>query len=1781
MRTVSQINHTSETNFLNGDFGLSKNPNSIAIIDPTVPDSQHIAQGIKPGTQTYILESQPNAIEQITSILAQHTGIEALHIISHGSPGSLYLGTTELNGRNLEDYSQQLQQWRNAFTTHASIILYGCNVAAGDSGSQFLTQLYQLTGANIAANPNLTGNAEKGGTWDISQLIPPSPQKPQLALTETSLKTYSGVLAGVTGVSATNSNGSFKVGDNIYITVTFDAPVTVTGTPQLQLETGTTDQFADYLSGSPGNVLTFKYTVAAGDTSADLQYLSTAALTLNSGTIQDASSVDATLTLPALTAPNSLGGSRALVIDTVVPTVELTSSAPATVKDPFTVTATFSEDVGTSFVAGDITVTGGTVSNLIKNATDPKIYTFDVTPTAATGSNVIVNIAANKATDLAGNGNTAAPATINRLVDKTAPTVTLASTTASPSNGIFTVTATFDEPVTNFLDTDIVVGNGTVGTFTQNSPTLYTFEVIPTADGNVTVNIPGAAAIDIAGNNNTAATQLNLVADATAPSVTLTSTSPLKVNGAFTVTATFSEVVTGFVEADITVTGGGTASNLVQSTTDPKIYTFLVTPPAAATPGAPVTVKINAATATDLALNDNNASNTLTRTYDNVAPTVVSLTTTATDPVKGAFTVNAEFSEDVGTSFVSSDIAVGNGTVSNFTKIDSDSYTFEVTPNADGNVTVDILANAVTDTTGNNNTAPATQLVKAADITVPTVILSSAATPTVNGAFTVTATFSEDVSASFDDTDITVGGVGGTVGAFSGAAGGKVYTFDVTPTAGTTGTVTVDIAAGAAPDAANNNNTASNTLTRVADLNVPTVTLTSAAPDPVTGVFAVTAEFSEDVGTSFTIGDITVGGGATVSNPIKSATDPKIYTFNVTPTADGTVTVDIAGGVASDAAGNNNTAALQLTRAADITVPTVTLTTTAAPLVNAPFTVTATFDQSVGTSFDATDITVGGGTVGTVTTTTPGTVYTFDVTPTADGNVTVDIAGGVASDTAGNGNIAAPQLIQAADINAPTVALTLTNPATPAIVNAPFNVTATFSEVVTGFVDTDITFAGGTLVPASFVAAPDGKTYTFSVDPTANTVGNVTVDIAGGVADDIALNTNTVAPQLIVSADTVLPIVTLTSAAPATVNGLFTVTAEFSEDVGTSFDISDITVGGAGGGTVSNLIKNATDPEIYTFDVTPTAEGTVTVDILANAVTDTAGNDNATTVPGNTLTRTVDLPPTVTLDSSAPATVNGLFTVTATFSENVSGLAENEISVVGGSVVPSSLAPAAPANTYTFNVAPTVADGTVTVDIAAGVANDAPGSNPNTASNTLTRIKDFTPPSVVTLESSAPATVNAPFTVTATFNEDVGTSFYDVPTDITVGNGTVTAGSFTQSATDPKIYTFEVTPTADGTVTVDIPIGAVTDAVGNNNTALTQLTRVADITAPTVSLTPAAPATVNGLFTVTATFSEVVTGFDNTDIAVGNGIVGTLTQSTTDPKIYTFDVTPTADGTVTVDIPATKATDAAGNDNTAGNQILRTADLAPTVTLDSTATSPVNGLFTVTATFSEVVTGFAEGDISVGGGTLVAGSLATVDGGKTYTFNVTPNATGPVTVDVPAGVANDASTNNNTAAIQLTRVADITPPTVTLGSDAPAIVNGLFTVTATFSEDVTTFDANDINVVGGNVGNFVTVDAKTYTFDVTPTVTGTVTIDVPADQAIDAAGNNNTAATQLTRAADITAPTVTLASAAPATVNGLFTVTATFSEDVTGFDNTDITPFCCVIKNSFAKSWYIYSLHFN
>ncbi|MGI0008346.1 MAG: hypothetical protein ACRD92_01855 [Nitrosopumilaceae archaeon] len=170
----------------------------------------------------------------------------------------------------------------------------------------------------------------------------------------------------VSSVSSTVINGAYGVGNTIAVTVTFSEAVTVTGTPQLQLETGSTDRVANYVSGSGTATLTFNYVVLAGDSTSDLDYLSTSSLTLNGGTIKDllTNTHNAALTLPAPGTAGSLGANKNIVIDAIAPIVSSVSSTSANgsynVGDTIAVTITFSEPVNVSGTPRLLLETGST-----------------------------------------------------------------------------------------------------------------------------------------------------------------------------------------------------------------------------------------------------------------------------------------------------------------------------------------------------------------------------------------------------------------------------------------------------------------------------------------------------------------------------------------------------------------------------------------------------------------------------------------------------------------------------------------------------------------------------------------------------------------------------------------------------------------------------------------------------------------------------------------------------------------------------------------------------------------------------------------------------------------------------------------------------------------------------------------------------------------------------------------------------------------------------------------------------------------------------------------------------------------------------------------------------------------------------------------------------------------------------------------------------------------------------------------------------------------------------
>ncbi|MEM9535607.1 MAG: Ig-like domain-containing protein [Cyanobacteria bacterium P01_A01_bin.3] len=294
-----------------------------------------------------------------------------------------------------------------------------------------------------------------------------------------------------------------------------------------------------------------------------------------------------------------------------------------------------------------------------------------------------------------------------------------------------------------------------------------------------------------------------------------------------------------------------------------------------------------------------------------------------------------------------------------------------------------------------------------------------------------------------------------------------------------------------------------------------------------------------------------------------------------------------------------------------------------------------------------------------------------------------------------------------------------------------------------------------------------------------------------------------------------------------------------------------------------------------------------------------------------------------------------------------------------------------------------------------------------------------------------------------------------LPPGLTVGTTAVAVGAGSGAEDEFDNSTYNETLTSGTQAELLAAIGNAANWTGSNTSiplADGPFTVIPpDTTAPTVTLTSAAADPINSSFSVTATFSEATSDFTDTDITATNGSVSNFSGSGT---TYTFDVTPIADGVVTVDIASSVATDAAGNGNTAADTLSRTFDAtAPTVTLTSTAPEPITSTFSVTTTFSEATSDFIDSDIAV-----TNGSVSNFNGsGTTYTFDVTPTATGVVAVDIANNVATDLAGNGNTAATTLSRTFE-TASDGNEGRLTPMPANNLLEVTALGSANTVTLD---------------------------------------------------------------------------------------------------------------------------
>jgi len=1666
----------------------------------------------------------------------------------------------------------------------ATIVVADTALTIGETSLVTITFSAAVTGfsnADLAiANGSLSAvTSSDGVTWTAT--FTPSASISDttniITLDNTGVQTVTGSVAGVGTTDSNNyavdtvrptaiivfADTALKVGETSLVTITFSEAVTGLTNADLTIANGTLTT----VSSSDGGITwTGTFTPTGSITDA------TNLITLDNTGVNDL----------AGNAGSGTTDSGNYAIDTVRPTATIVVADTAlNVGETSLVTITFNEAV-TGLTIADLTAANGTLSGL--NSSDGGItWTATFTPTASVSDTTnVLTLANSGVADLAGNAGTGTTNSNNYVIDTLRPTATIVvADTALRIGETSLVTITFSEAVSGFTNADLSITNGTLTSVSSSDGGItWTATFTPTASITDTTNLitlDNTDVADLAGNAGSGTTDSNNYAiDTVRPTATIVMTDTLLgIGGTSLVTITFSEAVSGFSNADLTITNGTLTA--VSSNDGGITWTATFTPFASINDTTNL-ITLDNTGVSDLAGNAGSGT-TDSNNYavDTVRPTATIVLADTTLSAGETSLVTITFSEAV-SGFTNVDLTITNGTLNAVSSSDGGiTWTATFTPTAgvnDASNVITLANTGVADLAGNTGSGTTNSGNYTIDTVRPTAtIVVADSSLKIGETSLVTITFSDAVTG-FSNADLTI--ANGTLSAVSSSDGGITWTATFTPTAtitDATNLITLDNS-GVQNASGNAGSGTTDSNNYAIDTQRPTATIVVTDPALAVGqTTTITITFSEAV-TGFTLADMTVANG-TLSGLATS--DNITYTATFTPTAGITDTsnlITLNNTSVTDGAGNSGSGTTDSNNyVIDSQRPTATIVM-ADPTLSAGETslVTITFSEAVN-GFSNADLSVPNGTLSAVSSSDGGITWTATFTPngavndttnliTLDNTGIADLAGNAGTGTTNSANFTIDTVLPTASIVVADTALNIGETSL---------VTITFSEAVSGFSNADLSIANGTL---SAVSSSDGgvtwtATFTPGVDITDATnlisLDNSGVQNASGNAGSGTTDSNNYA------IDTARPSATIVVADNSLAIGETSlVTITFDEAV-TGLTTADLTVAN---GTLSGL--SSSDGGItWTATFTPSASFTDTTNVVTldnTGVTDHAGNAGSGTTDSNNYSIDTQRP-TATIVLSDPTLSAGETTqVTITFSEAVSGLTNADLSVPNGtlSAVSSSDGGITWTATFTPNVAVNDTTNLITLDNT-GIADLAGNAGTGTTNSANFTIDTVLPTATIVVADTA-LNVGESSLVTITFSEPVS-GFSNA--DLSIANGTLTAVS---SSDGGITWTATFTPTADitdATNLISLDNSGVANSSGNAGSGTTDSNNYAiDTARPSATIVVADDALNVGETTlVTITFNEAVTGLTTADLTVANGTLSGLSSS--DGGVtWTATFTPStgiSDTTNVVTLDNTGIADLSGN---AGSGVTDSNNYAidtqlPTATIvlaDPTLSAGETSL--VTITFSEAVSGFSNADLSVPNGTLSA--VSSSDGGITWTATFTPNVavndtSNLITLDNTgiADLAGNAGTGTTNSA---NFTIDTVLPTATIVvADTALNVGETSLVTITFSEAVSGFSNADLTIANGTLSAVSSSDGGiTWTATFTPTTDITdasnlITLDNSGVQ--NASGNAGSGTTDSNNyAIDTARPSATIVVADNALNVGETTlVTITFNEAVTGLTTADLT----------------------
>lgn len=118
----------------------------VAFVDGALPDVPVLLAGIPSSVQAFVLDERTDALAQMRSALAGRTGIKAIHLFSHGSPGALHLIDARLSAQTLDAHQAGLLALGAALVDGGDLLLMAATwrkvQRAGDSSSNRPLDLY-------------------------------------------------------------------------------------------------------------------------------------------------------------------------------------------------------------------------------------------------------------------------------------------------------------------------------------------------------------------------------------------------------------------------------------------------------------------------------------------------------------------------------------------------------------------------------------------------------------------------------------------------------------------------------------------------------------------------------------------------------------------------------------------------------------------------------------------------------------------------------------------------------------------------------------------------------------------------------------------------------------------------------------------------------------------------------------------------------------------------------------------------------------------------------------------------------------------------------------------------------------------------------------------------------------------------------------------------------------------------------------------------------------------------------------------------------------------------------------------------------------------------------------------------------------------------------------------------------------------------------------------------------------------------------------------------------